>query len=73
MHDIKVESLTCEYKTNPIGIDLNRPRVSWKIQSDRRGTMQTAYQIQVTTNQENFTETIWDTGIIQSDESIHIE
>lgn len=73
MYDIKVESLTCEYRTNPLGIDIIRPRVSWKIQSDRRGTMQTAYQIQVTINQENFTETIWDTGIIPSDESIHVE
>jgi alpha-L-rhamnosidase len=73
MNDIKVKALTCEYRTNPLGIDLNRPRVSWKIQSDRRGTIQTAYQIQVTTNQENFTETLWDTGVVPSDESIHIE
>jgi alpha-L-rhamnosidase len=73
MNDIKVEALTCEYRTNPLGIDINRPRVSWKIQSDRRGTMQTAYQIQVTSNQENFGETFWDTGVVPSDESIHVE
>lgn len=73
MIDIKVEALTCEYRTNPLGIDIKRPRVSWKIQSDRRCTMQTAYQIQVSPNQENFTETLWDTGVVQSDESIHIE
>lgn len=73
MIDIKVGALTCEYRTNPLGIDIKRPRVSWKIQSDRRGTMQTAYQIQVSANQENFTETLWDTGVVPSDESIHIE
>jgi alpha-L-rhamnosidase len=73
MYDIKVDSLTCEYKTNPLGIDLKRPRVSWKIQSDRRGTMQAAYQIQVNENQNNFSETLWDTGVVTSDESIQIE
>ncbi|MDF2791666.1 MAG: alpha-L-rhamnosidase [Neobacillus sp.] len=72
MIDIKVEALTCEYRTNPLGIDIKRPRVSWKIQSDRRGTMQTAYQIQVSLNQY-FTETLWDTDIVPSDQSIHIE
>lgn len=70
---IKVGALTCEYRTKPLGIDIKRPRVSWKIQSDRRGTMQTAYQIQVSRNQENFTEILWDTGVVPSDESIHIE
>jgi alpha-L-rhamnosidase len=70
---LKVAALTCEYRNNPLGIDIERPRISWKIQSDRRGTMQKAYQIQVAAKHEDFTETIWDTGIIQSDESIHIE
>ncbi|MFB3159734.1 family 78 glycoside hydrolase catalytic domain [Neobacillus sp. 179-J 1A1 HS] len=73
MNEIKVEALICEYRTNPLGIDIKRPRISWKIQSDRRCTMQTAYQIQVSPNQENFAETLWDTGVVQSDDSIHIE
>ncbi|MFS0778117.1 family 78 glycoside hydrolase catalytic domain [Neobacillus sp. 3P2-tot-E-2] len=73
MIDIKVGALTCEYRTNPLGIDIKKPRISWKFQSDRRGTLQTAYQIQVSPNQENFTEILWDTGVVLSDESIHIE
>ena len=67
MRDLKVEALTCEYRTNPLGIDIKRPRISWKIQSDRRGTMQKAYQIQVAVKHEDFNETIWDTGKIESD------
>ena len=70
---LKIETLTCEYRSNPLGIDIKRPRISWKIQSDLRGTMQKAYQLQVTANDQDFTTTIWDTGVIQSDESIHIE
>jgi alpha-L-rhamnosidase len=67
-----VDELTCEYKKNPLGIDIKRPRISWKIQSDRRGTMQKAYQLQVA-NDVDFSTPIWDTGRIESDESIHIE
>ncbi|OLS42202.1 alpha-L-rhamnosidase [Bacillus sp. MRMR6] len=67
-----VDELTCEYKKNPLGIDIKRPRISWKIQSDRRGTMQKAYQIQVA-NDDEFCDLIWDTGKVESAESIHIE
>jgi alpha-L-rhamnosidase len=67
-----VDELTCEYKKNPLGIDIKRPRISWKIQSDQRGTMQMAYQLQVA-NDVDFSAPIWDTGRIESDESIHIE
>ncbi|PGV53829.1 alpha-L-rhamnosidase [Bacillus sp. AFS037270] len=70
---LKVNALTCEYQNNPLGIDIKRPRISWKIQSNRRGTMQRAYQIQVAVNHEDFTTSLWDTGVITSDESIHIE
>ena len=69
---LKAKALTCEYRINPLGIDIKKPRISWKIESDRRGTMQKAYHIQVA-NQEDFNEVLWDTGITESDESIHIE
>lgn len=69
---LKAEALTCEYRTNPLGIDVERPRLSWKIQSDQRGTLQTAYQIQVAAD-EDFIGIVWDTGIVESEESIHIE
>jgi hypothetical protein len=35
----------CEYKTNPLGIDVKEPRLSWKIASSRRAVKQSAYQI----------------------------
>ncbi|MEW9050806.1 MAG: family 78 glycoside hydrolase catalytic domain [Neobacillus sp.] len=69
---LTVDKLTCEYKKNPLGIDIKRPRISWKIQSDRQGTMQKEYQLQVA-NDVDFSAQIWDTGRIESDESIHIE
>src|SRR5258708_36607659 len=42
-----VERLRTEYAVNPIGIDEPAPRLSWMLHSDRRGTLQSAYEIRV--------------------------
>jgi alpha-L-rhamnosidase len=47
--------------------------MSWKIQSDRKGTMQKGYQIQVVAERDDFTDLLWDSGMVHSDESIQIE
>jgi alpha-L-rhamnosidase len=52
---------------------MKKTRISWKIQSDFRGTMQKAYHIQVIANCKDFKDLLWDIGIVQSSESIHIE
>jgi predicted rRNA methylase YqxC with S4 and FtsJ domains len=33
---LEVHNLRCEYKNNPIGIDVRNPRISWVIRSDER-------------------------------------
>lgn len=73
MHEIKVVNVTCEYKKNPLGIDIKKPRISWQIQSDARGINQKCYQFQVSLSKTDFTNPIWDSGCIPSEESIHIE
>jgi alpha-L-rhamnosidase len=65
-----VTTLRVEYKENPIGIDVRQPRLSWQIQSERRGTLQSAYQVQVGTNSQMNRNLVWDSGKIKSDESI---
>ena len=68
-----VTDLRVEYQENPIGIDVRQPRLSWQIQSGRRGTMQSAYQIQVavaTVDFEGQRNLLWDSGKVKSDESI---
>ena len=40
-----VYGLKCEYKINPIGIDVKKPRLSWRIASSKRAVRQSAYQI----------------------------
>lgn len=41
----QVKDLVCEYHTNPIGIDVSKPRLSWKIVSSEENVLQTAYEI----------------------------
>ncbi|HUC90595.1 MAG TPA: family 78 glycoside hydrolase catalytic domain [Paenibacillus sp.] len=67
-----VTGLCCEYKQNPIGIDVRKPRISWRIESDERAVVQSAYRIEVAVDRE-FGEIVWDSGQVASDESVHIE
>ncbi|CAG0937251.1 Alpha-L-rhamnosidase [Thermoflexales bacterium] len=70
-----ISHLTCEYRTNPLGIDVRQPRLSWQLQSDQRGAHQTAYQILVApteTGLDSGTSLLWDSGKTGSDQSIHV-
>ncbi len=68
---LRVEGLKTEYQQNPIGIDVRAPRLSWRIQADRRGTMQSAYQIRVATDSGSLArEPSWDSGKVPSGSSI---
>jgi alpha-L-rhamnosidase len=78
-------NLSCEYRENPFGIDVVKPRLSWIVegQSDKdtevqsgRGIKQTAYQILVASSEEllkNDTGDLWDSGKVESDQSVHVE
>lgn len=43
-------SLQCEYMSNPIGIDTKQPRFKWALVDDRKGAVQKAYQVFVSTD-----------------------
>jgi alpha-L-rhamnosidase len=66
---IRVQDLRCEYERNPLGIDVREPRLSWKLVSEQRGVVQSAYQIRVTDEQGS---KLWDTGKVLSDQSLHV-
>ncbi|MBK8946249.1 MAG: family 78 glycoside hydrolase catalytic domain [Ignavibacteriae bacterium] len=69
------KNLRCEYKVNPIGIDIEQPRLSWELFSEKRGTKQTSYQILVSKELTKLNEVeadIWNSGKIISDNSIQI-
>ncbi|MBR5010856.1 MAG: hypothetical protein IKY06_09455, partial [Clostridia bacterium] len=60
--------LTAEYKTEPLGLDEAQPRFSWKLRSDIPNTAQNAFRLTVSGGGE-----VWDTGKVESGQSIIIE
>ncbi|PKO14111.1 MAG: alpha-L-rhamnosidase [Chloroflexi bacterium HGW-Chloroflexi-10] len=70
-----ISHLTCEYQTNPLGIDVLQPRLSWQMGSDHRGANQAAYQILTASSETGLhdnTGFLWDSGKIESNQSIHV-
>ena len=70
-----IKNLRCEYLDNPQGIDVLNPRLSWILESTKRGQMQKAYQILVASTRKNLSNDLgdlWDSGKIDSDQSVHV-
>ncbi|MGB7344128.1 MAG: glycoside hydrolase family 78 protein [Pirellulaceae bacterium] len=73
--DSSVTHLRCEYLENPIGIDITKPRLSWRIESDQRGVAQKAYRIIVASSAQKLARgeaDVWDSGKVASNETLHI-
>ena len=67
--------LRCEYRENPLGIDVSAPHLSWQSDSTERNWKQAAYQVWVASSidrlQSGQTD-VWDSGKTESDESVGI-
>lgn len=75
MTQTKIVNPTCEYRTNPLGIDVSVPRLSWQLETTRHGARQTAYRILASSNRETLIEEkadLWDSGKIEFDTSVHV-
>ncbi|NQX57849.1 alpha-L-rhamnosidase [Paenibacillus qinlingensis] len=72
MSFIRVSTLLCEYQENPIGLDTAGPRFTWQLETDTNATLQSAYQIQVSLQSNDFepANLVWDTTRIASDQSV---
>ena len=74
--NINAVKLRTEYHANPIGIDITTPRLSWIVESETKGQVQTAYRILVSSSQENLDKQkadIWDSGKVNCDKTNQIE
>ncbi|MBD2846452.1 family 78 glycoside hydrolase catalytic domain [Paenibacillus sp. IB182496] len=70
---LTVKALTCDYRSELLGTDASTPKLSWKLESDRRGTMQGAYRIRVTrADDPSAAGPLWDSGKVTSSQSLHI-
>jgi alpha-L-rhamnosidase len=72
---LAVKNLRCEYKVDPMGIDVRKPRLSWKLVSAERGVLQTSYEVRVAGSEAELAKgkVVWDSGTQASDASIQVE
>jgi len=69
---VSINGLRCEMLNNPVGIDTESPRVSWRISSQERGVAQLSYQILVASSMQKLNAgegDIWNSGIVKSSQS----
>ncbi len=71
LNAMKIESSTCEYSKDPLGIEVSRPVLGWILSSTEKGDCQTAYEIRVASSRKQLkgTPDIWNTGKVLSDKS----
>ena len=69
---LEVERLRTEAVKNPVGIDVEKPMFSWRMDAgDERGVKQTAYEIAVFSD-ASCTEQVWTSGRVESDRQIDV-
>ena len=72
---LSVTGLKTEYKTDPVGIDQPRPRLSWILESDRMNTMQESYEIRAALSEKDLERgrrLLWETGRVNTSTSIQV-
>ena len=68
-------ALTCENLTNPVGIDVPEPRLSWQSRTDKRGSLQSAYRVLAASSLkllEQEKADLWDTGKVTASKSLYL-
>ena len=64
--------LRCEYRVNPLGLDVQAPRFYWKLQGGgERGARQSMWRLQVADN-PRFENPCWDSGEREGAQSTHV-
>ncbi len=66
---ISAQYLRCEYRVDPLGIDVTSPRLSWILESPQRSQVQTAYRILVSDSKEHLDQdegNLWDSDKVDS-------
>ncbi|MDX1935239.1 MAG: family 78 glycoside hydrolase catalytic domain [Capsulimonadales bacterium] len=72
---LTVEDLRCEYKTAPLHVETEHPRLFWRVSGDGRGRKQTAYRILAASAPELLNRgvgNLWDSGKVASSETLHV-
>lgn len=72
---LALSDLRCEARTDPLGIDVVGPRLSWIVASPERGQAQTAYRVLVSSDPDRAARRegdLWDSGKVDGDATFGI-
>lgn len=67
---VTLEDLRCEFMVDPLGINAEAPRLSWKLKSDAQNEMQTAFEVLAATSEALLTPEeadLYSSGKIEGD------
>src|ERR1700745_3869851 len=72
---LTVKTLRCEYKVDPMGIDVRTPRLSWELVNPERGVLETSYEIRVSQSEADLAKgkLLWDSGKQSAQAAIQVE
>ena len=68
--------LRCEYLVDPLGVGERVPRLSWTLESEERGQVQSAFRILVAASEgdlEAEENLLWDSGRVESVRTMGVE
>jgi len=73
--ELAVKKPRCEWKVDPMGIDVAKPRFSWELESADKNVMQSGYELQVARSEKELEKgkVIWESGEVKSDASVGVE
>lgn len=70
---LALSTLEVENRTEPLGIDVERPRFSWVVESEERDVQQASYRLRIAPAAADFDAAVWDSGVVASAESTAVE
>lgn len=71
---IEVLGLKCDYRETPLAVDRPDPILSWRLEGERHGLTQHAYQIQAASSLDKLASPdLWDSGWVNGPNSTNIE
>ncbi|MDQ8183138.1 family 78 glycoside hydrolase catalytic domain [Pelagicoccus sp. SDUM812005] len=72
--EIKLVELKCDYRSAPLAVDRPDPVLSWRLEGERQGLSQSAFQIRAASTLEQLAAAeLWDSGWTRSSSSTGIE
>ena len=67
---LEIVKVLMDYEKDPVGVE-EMPQFSWKLKSDKRNVVQSAYRLQIAENRD-FQTPVYDSGRVESSESAHV-